>query len=101
MGRRMRCSLVCGARPRCCGTAYDGFWSVTGYADEAEILNDWRTDLEAVDEAGERYHFHGVALGMSRVLSWPNIAFRDSESPGLPHLKLLVLTACGRSTPHH
>lgn len=35
-------------------------------------------EIEAVDDTGERYHFHGEALGMSPMHSWPNIAFRDS-----------------------
>jgi hypothetical protein len=35
-------------------------------------------ELEAVDETGERYHFHGEALAQTPMHSWPNIAFRDS-----------------------
>jgi hypothetical protein len=35
-------------------------------------------EIEAVDDAGERYHFHGEALAQTPMHSWPNIAFRDS-----------------------
>jgi hypothetical protein len=35
-------------------------------------------ELEAVDETGERYRFHGEAVAQAPIHSWPNIAFRDS-----------------------
>jgi hypothetical protein len=35
-------------------------------------------ELEATDETGEHYRFHGEAIAQSPMHSWPNIAFRDS-----------------------
>jgi hypothetical protein len=51
-------------------------------------------ELEAVDGTGERYHFHGEALGMSPMHSWPNIAFRDSV------MRWTDLTDPGRRVTH-
>lgn len=42
------------------------------------LLSAIEQEIDAVDETGERYRFHGQAVAQAPMFSWPNIAFRDS-----------------------
>jgi hypothetical protein len=37
-----------------------------------------RQEVEAWDETGRAYRFHGEAIAMAAIPAWPNAAFRDS-----------------------
>jgi len=44
----------------------------------AELHAATRQEIEAEDETGDVYHFHGQAIAMAAVPAWPNASFRDS-----------------------